>query len=94
MMVDFEKCLSFLACPACQGDLAYAGQGQGFFACRRCDRKYPIMDQIPRFLEVDSRELGQAKEHWESSPNFQYEAQAPLYSREYYEEQDKWRREE
>tara|TARA_B100000315_G_scaffold204583_1_gene198006 strand:+ start:436 stop:1428 length:993 start_codon:yes stop_codon:yes gene_type:complete len=91
MIMDFEKCLQYFACPYCKGDLVFIRGNEGTYICRKCDKKYPIIDSIPRFIEVDKEILKKAKDHWENSPNFQYEAKSQLYSKEYYEEQDKWR---
>lgn len=94
MTWDVEKALSILACPACRADLKYQAKGEGLFTCPSCAKSYPVIKGIPRFLEVEDDLLGQAKDHWEASPSFQYEASYQLYSREYYEEQDRWRAED
>lgn len=92
---DFGQYLHILACPKCKGDLTYQAETTTrSLSCAACDKSYPIINDIPRLLEVDSELLGEAKNHWESSPHFQYEANNELYSRDYYEEQDRWREEE
>jgi len=48
-MID-EKLLALLACPACQGDVELKDEK---IICKRCHRKYPIVDGIPVLL-VDS----------------------------------------
>lgn len=85
-----------LACPTCGGDLLFSDNqsiNQSIY-CTICNKYYPIIDDILRFVEVDDQLLLQAKIHWEDSPNYQYEAKSSLYSMDYYEEQDKWRKEE
>lgn len=96
--MNFKDYLKYLACPYCKDDLEYHqlndGEIEYYYFCKKCNKKYPIIDDIPRFREVEDEILERAKRHWENSPSFQYEAQSELYSKEYYEEQDKWRENE
>lgn len=94
MPLDIAKALEILACPRCHGDLTHKPEGEEAFCCPACQKCWPIIEGIPRFLELQEDILQQAKDHWEDSPSFQYEATTQLYSREYYEEQDRWRAEE
>ncbi len=91
--MDFEKYLKYLNCLHCKGELVYIKKQSEYF-CDACKKSFPIIDNIPRFIDVKEEILAEAKNHWESSPNFQYEAQADLYTKEYYEEQDIWREKE
>lgn len=94
-MFDFARYVEFLACPQCHGALHFQEAAPPpCYGCHNCHREYPIIDNIPRFLQVEEAMLARAKAHWEESPSFQYEAKNPLYTKEYYEEQDRWRREE
>ncbi len=43
--------LPLLRCPGCGGELAATGAG---LACARCDRDYPVVDGIPRFVAADN----------------------------------------
>jgi ubiquinone/menaquinone biosynthesis C-methylase UbiE/uncharacterized protein YbaR (Trm112 family) len=86
--------LEYLTCPYCKGELNHIKTNREYYVCKKCDKNYPIIDNIPRLLDINDEILGQAKRHWEDSPHFQYEAQAKLYSKEYYEEQDQWRKNE
>lgn len=88
--MDLEKALEFLCCPKCKADLEFYSNDQRYF-CQACKVDYPVIDGIPRFIEVNDALLSEAKQHWEASPHFQYEAENDLYSKEYYEEQDRWR---
>ncbi|MBF0294471.1 MAG: methyltransferase domain-containing protein [Magnetococcales bacterium] len=90
-MFDTEKALAILVCPHCRGELQPEGQPVTGLACRACSRVYPVVDGIPRMLVVDDPLLKEAKDHWEGSPHFQYEAHAELFTRDYFEEQDRWR---
>ncbi|MBF0358695.1 MAG: methyltransferase domain-containing protein [Magnetococcales bacterium] len=90
-MLDIEKALTILVCPRCRSDLAPNGEPVTAFSCQSCSTNYPIIDDIPRMLIVEESLLQEAKDHWEDSPNFQYEAKEELYSKAYYEEQDQWR---
>jgi len=89
-MKNIERVLELLACPYCKQELSYDST-KGTLSCSTCIKTFPIIDNIPRFVEVNDGLLEKAKEHWEDSPNFQYEAKADLYTKEYYEDQDKWR---
>ncbi|MEO5332525.1 MAG: class I SAM-dependent methyltransferase [Magnetococcus sp. YQC-5] len=94
-MFDFHHTLQWLGCPYCKGVLTLIDTPQSRrYVCAPCQREYPIIDDIPRFLTVDDPLLAQAKEHWEDSPHYQYETSKPLYSKEYYEAQDLWRKNE
>ncbi|MCK4413452.1 MAG: methyltransferase domain-containing protein [Candidatus Eisenbacteria sp.] len=55
--------LSLLRCPACHGNLDVARRHAlgrtgrlcaGILACRACDRRYPVIDWIPRLLPHES----------------------------------------
>lgn len=39
-----------LVCPDCKNDLITI---DGFFICHRCNKKYPIINEIPQFLEKE-----------------------------------------
>ena len=94
MDIDVDKALEYLCCPYCKSALEFSSGKEGSFRCVPCKKDYPIEEGIPRFLEATEATLQTAKEHWEDSPNFQYEAHNPLYSKAYYEEQDEWRTKE
>lgn len=95
-MFDWQRALQWLACPLCKGELQFINTPQSRrYDCAACSMEYPIIDDIPRFLTtVTDPLLVDAKHHWEDSPHFQYETSSPLYTREYYEAQDVWRRDE
>jgi ubiquinone/menaquinone biosynthesis C-methylase UbiE len=51
--------LSLLACPACQGELHLLGDGKGniqtgMLACSTCKRTYPIVNEIPHFIQPEA----------------------------------------
>jgi len=51
--------LELLACPFCRGCLDYAGTGErtlqsGTLNCPRCEKDYPIVNGIPRFIEPEA----------------------------------------
>ncbi|MBP7654532.1 methyltransferase domain-containing protein [Candidatus Dependentiae bacterium] len=89
MKINFFEYTKFLACPECRKPIEFISNA---YYCNNCKKNYPIIDNIPRFIEIKDDLLSKAKAHWEDSPNFQYEAKSELYTKEYYEEQDKWRK--
>jgi uncharacterized protein YbaR (Trm112 family) len=50
-MIDKEL-LEILACPACKGDVE---QENNKIVCKKCHKKYPIIDGIPVML-IDEAE--------------------------------------
>ncbi len=43
--------LRVLACPKCKGEL---GIENDYLMCEKCRLKYPVIDNIPRFLDTDA----------------------------------------
>lgn len=50
--------LDFFACPACGGKIALEND---FLNCLNCEKKYPIIDKIPVFIESE-RNIEQEKQ--------------------------------
>ena len=42
--------LIFFACPACGGKIT---SNNDFLNCLKCDKKYPIIDEIPVFIDSE-----------------------------------------
>jgi uncharacterized protein YbaR (Trm112 family) len=57
-----ESHLRFLACPTCRSELAIASRGrtdgdqvvEGSLACSACERSFPIVRGVPRFVPIDN----------------------------------------
>ncbi len=47
-MKDFSKILHLLQCTQCKGDLQISPNN---FHCTQCNKEYPIIDDIPRFVD-------------------------------------------
>lgn len=61
--MDIDTLLQILACPACKGDLKFVElkDKQGF-ACDKCQKVYPIKDNIPVMLVEESEPIAIWKE--------------------------------
>ncbi len=64
MVFNFEKSSSYLVCPKCHADLVKDGDS---LVCTNPDvrLKYPILDDIPRLLVEEAREL--SPDEWKSA---------------------------
>ena len=45
-----QELLDILACPSCKSDLTYS---QDELTCTKCNRTYPVIDDIPHLLVED-----------------------------------------
>jgi len=44
--------LEFIVCPSCRGELEYKGEKNSYY-CSRCNKYFPIIEEIPVFAEDD-----------------------------------------
>ena len=54
-----DKLLKILVCPQCKGELEPSEQGggvlnEGTLSCSACSKVYPVINGIPRFVELDN----------------------------------------
>lgn len=89
--------LPLLVCPDCKGQLRLAGEqessGQvmrGELACAACDRRFPVVGGVPRFVPQDNYAAGFGLE-WNLHARTQYDSYSGIFaSRDRFFGQTRW----
>jgi len=55
-----KKLLDILACPICKGDLVYNEDPESL-DCKKCQKRYPVKDDIPVMLVDEAQDLKEDK---------------------------------
>ncbi|MBU1327490.1 methyltransferase domain-containing protein [Patescibacteria group bacterium] len=72
MKTNIYRYLTYLCCPLCKGQLTF---DTADLTCKACNRTYPIVDGIPRFIHNTSEDLQLSVQKWDISYLKQLKAQ-------------------